>query len=115
MQKLVEKDLSEITKPPPKPKKARKKNENNENENIDIDADETVNNAESLASKLKTSVIVKKAGRSVNNLSKKFSYVYRLSYTCTMSLFKLIYRCVVFLFVRFCVYLYNCNLEDRLA
>jgi hypothetical protein len=83
--------LIDSTKPPPKLKKPKKQKEkeNNENENS-IDVDEI--KPEEDAEEKKLNETVKKASRSVNNANKKFSYTYRLSYTCTLTLFKLIYR-----------------------
>jgi hypothetical protein len=81
--------LIDSTKPPTKLKKPKKQKENNENENpIDVDEIKPEEDAE----EKKLNETVKKASRSGNNANKKFSYTYRLSYTCTLTLFKLIYR-----------------------
>ena len=82
--------MIDSTKPPPKPKKPKKQKENSENENS-IEVDEI--KAEDSVEDKKLNETTKKASRTVNN-AKKFSYTYRLSYTCTLTLFKLIYRYV---------------------
>ena len=54
-----------------------------------MDVDEELNND---GDKTKSNETIKKAGKTANNSTKAFSYVYRLSYTCTLNLFKIIYR-----------------------